>query len=178
MPPFVIFSDATLHDMARLKPRTRPEMLAVSGVGQSKFEKYGEAFMDVTRAAAATGRPPVASSRPRPETPLRDAAGKSYSDTTRRTLELYREGLDLPEIAAKRNLGLATVVSHAAELVGRGEIDDVARWVDELTMQRIRRANGPGPIAKIAPLKEELGETVSFEQLHLARAWINRELGK
>ena len=52
VPPFVIFSDASLRDMARRAPRSRAEMLNVSGVGQVKFERYGEAFLAVTKAAA------------------------------------------------------------------------------------------------------------------------------
>ena len=44
-PAFVVFSDATLIDMVERKPKTQEEMLAVSGVGPSKFERFGEAFL-------------------------------------------------------------------------------------------------------------------------------------
>ena len=47
VPAFVIFSDATLADMCRKLPVTESEFLAVSGVGQNKLDKYGEAFMQV-----------------------------------------------------------------------------------------------------------------------------------
>ncbi|QMU08060.1 DNA helicase RecQ [Levilactobacillus suantsaii] len=49
VPPFVIFSDRALHDMCTILPQTAPEFLTVRGVGQSKLEKYGEAFMAVIR---------------------------------------------------------------------------------------------------------------------------------
>ena len=45
-PSFMIFSDATLHDMARIKPKTREQLLTVSGVGQHKLTHYGKAFLD------------------------------------------------------------------------------------------------------------------------------------
>ena len=45
-PSFMIFSDATLHDMARIKPKTREQLLTVSGVGQHKLTHYGQAFLD------------------------------------------------------------------------------------------------------------------------------------
>jgi ATP-dependent DNA helicase RecQ len=45
VPPYVIFNDATLHDMMRLRPRTTSEMLQVSGVGDNKLRKYGGAFI-------------------------------------------------------------------------------------------------------------------------------------
>ena len=47
VPAFVIFSDAALADMCRKMPTTNSEFLAVSGVGQNKLDKYGEAFMRV-----------------------------------------------------------------------------------------------------------------------------------
>jgi ATP-dependent DNA helicase RecQ len=45
VPAFVVFSDATLRDMCRKKPRSKAELLAVSGVGQVKLERYGKAFL-------------------------------------------------------------------------------------------------------------------------------------
>lgn len=44
-PAFVVFSDATLLDMVSRKPRTKSDMLDVSGVGPSKFDRFGEAFL-------------------------------------------------------------------------------------------------------------------------------------
>ncbi len=46
-PPFLIFSDATLYDMTRVKPKTAQQMLAVSGVGQHKLEHYAQPFLDI-----------------------------------------------------------------------------------------------------------------------------------
>ncbi len=52
VPPYVIFHDRTLRDMLALKPRTREQMLDVVGVGQTKLERYGEAFLDTIVANA------------------------------------------------------------------------------------------------------------------------------
>ncbi|MBO5524179.1 MAG: DNA helicase RecQ [Roseburia sp.] len=46
MPPYIIFSDKTLVDMCIRLPLTKEEMLAVSGVGENKFVKYGERFLE------------------------------------------------------------------------------------------------------------------------------------
>ncbi|HEY8693665.1 MAG TPA: RecQ family ATP-dependent DNA helicase [Chloroflexota bacterium] len=45
VPPYVVFADATLSDMVRLRPTTLADMLAVRGVGATKLERYGEAFL-------------------------------------------------------------------------------------------------------------------------------------
>lgn len=52
VPPYIIFSDKTLVHMCILKPETKEEMLAVSGVGEYKYEKYGEHFLEVIRGYA------------------------------------------------------------------------------------------------------------------------------
>ena len=49
VPPYVIFHDASLMDMVHYRPLTEQQFLSISGVGQSKLEKYGEAFLQVIR---------------------------------------------------------------------------------------------------------------------------------
>lgn len=49
VPPFVIFSDATLEQMAAVRPVTRDELRQISGVGVFKLEKYGERFLKLIR---------------------------------------------------------------------------------------------------------------------------------
>ena len=50
VPPYIIFSDKTLTDMSAKAPVTKEEMLDVSGVGEVKFRRYGEAFIEVIKA--------------------------------------------------------------------------------------------------------------------------------
>lgn len=45
VPPYIVFSDKTLVHMSVIKPKTKDAMLSVSGVGEFKFEKYGERFL-------------------------------------------------------------------------------------------------------------------------------------
>ena len=47
IPAYVVFTDATLIDMCRLKPKTQEEFTEVSGVGQAKSQRYGEVFLAV-----------------------------------------------------------------------------------------------------------------------------------
>lgn len=49
VPPYIVFSDKTLTHMCMVKPRSKAEMLTVSGVGEFKFEKYGERFVSCIR---------------------------------------------------------------------------------------------------------------------------------
>jgi ATP-dependent DNA helicase RecQ len=49
VPPYVIFSDATLRDMLEQRPTTSSAMLSVSGVGDVKLERFGGEFLEVIR---------------------------------------------------------------------------------------------------------------------------------
>ncbi len=53
VPPYVVFPDATLAGIASARPVTSDALLSVSGVGQSKLEKYGEAFLELVEAFEA-----------------------------------------------------------------------------------------------------------------------------
>jgi ATP-dependent DNA helicase RecQ len=51
VPPYVIFADRSLHEMATLRPATPEEMLGVAGVGEVKMQRYSDAFLDAIRQA-------------------------------------------------------------------------------------------------------------------------------
>ena len=50
VPAYVVFTDRTLLEMSGYLPVTREEMLAITGVAQAKYEKYGEQFMEVIKS--------------------------------------------------------------------------------------------------------------------------------
>jgi ATP-dependent DNA helicase RecQ len=52
VPPFMIFPDSTLREMARVRPCDRESLLAISGVGEVKVKRYGPAFIEVIRECA------------------------------------------------------------------------------------------------------------------------------
>lgn len=51
VPPYVIFHDKTLREMLHLRPRNAADMLSISGVGQTKLDRYGERFLQVLLAS-------------------------------------------------------------------------------------------------------------------------------
>ena len=62
VPPYVIFHDASLVEMAERRPGTLDEFAAIPGVGATKLERYGETFLAIVRAHAAED--PVAAAVP------------------------------------------------------------------------------------------------------------------
>ena len=60
VPAYVVFSDATLAEMAARRPATYAELLEVGGVGQAKLERYGDAFLDLIAERTSGGSAPGA----------------------------------------------------------------------------------------------------------------------
>ncbi len=55
VPPYIVFSDKTLVHMCMMRPKTKEEMLSVSGVGEFKYEKYGERFLVCVKEFSSKG---------------------------------------------------------------------------------------------------------------------------
>ncbi len=106
VPPYVIFHDATLTELARRRPASLHEMAAISGVGESKLARYGQQFLLHIR-----------------EYPLPDLLRNNLSDTVNETLYLFNNGKDAQRIAQERELKLTTVYSHFAEALEVGLLD-------------------------------------------------------
>jgi len=169
VPPFVVFSDATLAEMSRSMPADARELLQVSGVGEHKLRQYGKAFLE---AISAYRRKTGAAESRLTEHDLQLA----LSDTQRETLCLYREGLDLSGIAGRRGLKNSTIAAHLEELHNLGVKVNLLQFVDSENVTLIQArlaAAGPGTLSE---LREGLPETVSYEDIRLVRgAWIGGE---
>jgi ATP-dependent DNA helicase RecQ len=106
VPAYIIFHDKTLQEMARLRPQKLADLQFVSGVGEQKLKRYGQAFLDVIKAC-----------------PLPDLLNNRLSDTVNETLYLHTQGEDVDSIAHKRNISVTTVYGHFAEAVAAGLLD-------------------------------------------------------
>jgi ATP-dependent DNA helicase RecQ len=148
VPPYVIFSDATLKEMVLYRPRERGELTRISGVGAVKLERYGDQFLEVLAQHARThGRPEPPPLRP--ERASRHNAEKGLSDTVLETLALLRSGMGPETIAEQRALKTDTVYNHLARGIAQGELeaDDAfaAIGLDPDSVQQIQGALAQAP---------------------------------
>ncbi|MGB5832744.1 MAG: DNA helicase RecQ [Thiohalocapsa sp.] len=128
VPPYVVFGDVTLREMVAYRPRNRAELQCLSGVGAVKLDRYAEDFLAVlAQHEAEHGRPerlpplPDAPLRQSP-TPRSDARDIGLTNTIRETLELFRSGLAVDDIAKRRDIKPTTVWTHLARCIEEGEI--------------------------------------------------------
>jgi len=93
VPPYIIFNDATLREMALLDPDTTEKLKMISGVGEQKLARYGQGFLDrLSEVRSAPTHQPMSY----PE------LAQEKVDTLTATLELVNRGMDRAQIAEHR----------------------------------------------------------------------------
>ncbi len=176
LPPYIIFSDATLTEMAAYFPRTKDEMLNVSGVGDSKFAKYGAGFLAVIADhCAKRGFESRMHLKPRARRSgsktKRDSNG---DDTSTVSYKMFRSGMSVAEIAKARGFVTSTVENHLAKFVETGEME-LHELVDPLKVDAIRKAILEADSADaLGPIKAMLGETASYGEIRAVLAELAR----
>lgn len=165
VPPYIIFTDSTLREMARLLPANLTELSRIKGVGEVKLQKYGLEF--ITKIAAYRSLNPsqteLAPGRETEEidTPL-DELPVAKIPSHLQTLQLFEEGLTLAEIAERRELTLRTIQDHILRCYNEGLTIDWSRLVsheDELlVLDKIAEL----ATVKLKPLKEALPEEIDY----------------
>jgi ATP-dependent DNA helicase RecQ len=167
VPPYVIFSDATLIEMATYLPQSEWEMRKISGVGDLKMEKYGAEFLrwikDYCLVKKLTSRIDLRSpKRKNNRRTKRDATGK---DTYRISFEMFREGRSIAEIAQQRDIQPSTVENHLASFIATGEIqlhELVAPHKVETIRNAVLKFNETGALS---PIKEFLGDEYTYGEI-------------
>ncbi|MDR3206781.1 MAG: DNA helicase RecQ [Oscillospiraceae bacterium] len=176
VPPYVVFSDATLRDMCRKLPQTERTLLDVFGVGARKGERYGPAMLEVICAyAAETGARPSPEPDAAPE-PRATRPPKALGATARESYELLISGLSPDEIAARRGLVRQTVETHILRCLEEGLPLDVSKYVSVEHKGLILTARDRRPDDRLALLKAALPEEISYFEIQLT-LW-ERECGR
>ncbi|UOY93022.1 DNA helicase RecQ [Ectobacillus sp. JY-23] len=154
VPPFVIFSDQTLRDMAAKLPQTTEEILSVKGVGQQKQERYGKRFIAIIdRYVTENG---VMPSSQRVVTKEKKEASHLVS------YALYKQGYTLRDIAQERNLSLLTIENHILQCAEEGKEVQWEHFLSQEQEATIRKVIIELGGEKLKPLKEALPEDVSY----------------
>jgi ATP-dependent DNA helicase RecQ len=89
------------------------------------------------------------------------------------TLDLYIKGKGVAEIAAERELTENTIYGHLEFLIEKNLIKDINKLVDSKKQEKIFTAIKKVGAAKLTPIKDELGDDYSWEEIKIARAKFN-----
>jgi ATP-dependent DNA helicase RecQ len=101
VPPYIVFSDKVLVELSDKLPQNKEEFLAINGIGEAKWEKYGEQFLELTLQ-------------------FKPQQKKKLTKTYLETLELIEDGKTIQQISELRDLQTTTIIFHI-KLLGEHE---------------------------------------------------------
>lgn len=120
IPPYMVFNDASLLDMAKKRPSTLEEFGAVSGAGERKTVRFGGEFIKAIRK-------------------FEGLAANTKGQSVKETLLLHNAGVPVGEIARIKGVRTATVRLHVAELIAQGLVTTYAGIITRPEFETIDR---------------------------------------
>ncbi len=176
VPPYIIFSDRSLHEMCRYYPSSLSEMAEISGVGDAKLQRYGDGFtraiktyLDENPGISIPERQPFA-------LPERQKSQRPPGETIQKTYELFKKGHSAGEIAKMRNLAISTITGHLEQLIMDGRDIDMDRLVDAGKRDEIGKLFLTLQSWQLNPVIEHFRGAVSYDEAKFARAYMRREV--
>ncbi|MBE9094775.1 DNA helicase RecQ [Tychonema sp. LEGE 07203] len=169
VPPYVVFADRSLRDMAEKRPQNLSEFEDVYGVGSNKRDKYGKVFLEAIHAFCKEQGLPTGAASPDVVNPPNLANVPSYSQM--QTWELYRQGLTVQGIANARGMSPNTISGHLVELMEMGREIDINLLVESERKEAIVQAIEVIGDEKLRAIYDFLQEVYTFDEIKFVRAW-------
>jgi ATP-dependent DNA helicase RecQ len=168
VPPYVIFSDKTLVEMAAYYPQSLDSLLAISGVGQVKLNQYGEAFLEIIRGYC----------RKKGIAEKQKESRREKSDSNRRYVivgEAYNAGEEIESLRERYHVTVGTILDHLARYAAAGNRLRGGSDLQSLTstspdqQQAAMQAFDELGTAFLKPIFDRLGEAVTYDELRILR---------
>ena len=154
-PPYLIFSDATLKSMSARKPQIESQLLSISGVGEHKYKKYGEQFVNIINDFVNQNK-------------------KKKGDSYKETFSLLSKGLSVVDISDQRGLKETTVYSHIAHLFSLGKLNDISQFVPFSEFKMVENYLNKNPKEyKLKPIFDALHGAVDYGKIRLVLEYRN-----
>lgn len=175
VPPYIIFSDKTLHEMCRRYPAALSDMKGISGVGDAKLERYGADFVSVIKNYLDENPDISIQDRQSFASPVNQTREKAKGETFEKTCEFFKKGLSVEEIAKARNLTASTITGHLEQLIRNSREIDIDRLVDPAKQDKIKELFLTLKTWQLNPVIEQFNGSVSYDEAKLVRASLQRK---
>jgi ATP-dependent DNA helicase RecQ len=168
VPPYVIFSDRTLIEMAAYYPQSQESLLNISGVGQVKARQYGEAFLAVITAYCEQH-----SLKEKQKETARDK-----SDSNRRYVlisEAYNSGETIQDLMERYHVTQGTILSHLTRYLSAGNAlrkgEDLQRLSSTIPEQQQAVFTAFDELSPtfLKPVYEKLNGKLNYDELKILR---------
>ena len=170
VPPYIIFSDATLVELATYFPIKQADLLDITGIGQVKAQSYGKDLLaTILPYVKANNLEPKRKPSSRKSSSKSGNSSRGVSDTEKVTLNHFNEGMNIYQIAEKRSMTPMTVENHIVNLIKNGKLnaESILSKDDILTIKLFYRRLDD---KKLRPVKEHFGDRFSYYQIKVALA--------
>jgi len=170
VPPYIIFSDVALRQMARFYPAGENDFSRISGVGEKKLREFGRVFMAKIAEHLQTNARQIFAddSFTAPEAPA--PRRSRLNDTIRETLHFFRQGKTISEISRLRGFKDSTIFGHLEEAMLAGETVDLDRMVSAGARKEITAAFAKYGFGNLAGVVESFGGKYGYGECRLVRA--------
>jgi ATP-dependent DNA helicase RecQ len=171
VPPYVIFSDRTLVEMATYCPQTPQRLLDMDGVGQVKLGRYGGSFLAVLREYCATHDLAERPKSPPAPPALTGSLGR------RRFVEVgeqFATGWSIEQLQAHYGVQRSTILGHLANFQQQGgavngeRVRAASKLTPEQQAQVLAQFDDMGA-QYLSPVFDALGGKIPYEELHVMR---------
>jgi len=174
VPPYIIFSDVALRQMARFYPANERDFSRISGVGELKLREFGARFLGEIEAHLRTNARQMFAddsfTAPAEFTPRRSR----LTDTVSETLHFFRHGKTVAEIARIRNLKDGTIFGHLEEALLAGEPIPVNDLVPVAAQKEIAAALAKYGFGNLGGVVESFGGKYSYGECRVVRAVLQK----
>jgi ATP-dependent DNA helicase RecQ len=172
VPPYIVFGDTTLRDLARRRPTSPEELLKARGIGEKKRDEFSESFLtaivayceenslttDITPDDASAETPIVEQSSPVERTPSRSAF---------QAFPLFDEEKSVAEVAQAMDRAESTVHGYLSSYLTHNKITDAERWVSPEVITRVEEVADELKTTSLREMFEALEEAVDYNSIRI-----------
>jgi ATP-dependent DNA helicase RecQ len=176
VPPYAIFADRSLNEMAHYCVQSKQNLLKIHGVGQAKLDKYGDIFLQIIAEYCQqhnkTEIDNQASASPISKASVND---NSVGPKTVEIAQQFASGFSILALCQQHKVKANTIYGHLLKYVKSGNVFASRKvFDDELALSNEDINKGFAAFEKcgterLKPVFDEMGEVFSYEQLHLLR---------
>ncbi|PKM51020.1 MAG: DNA helicase RecQ [Firmicutes bacterium HGW-Firmicutes-7] len=166
LPPYTIFPDKSLREMCQFLPTYKTAMMNINGVGEVKYEKYGEFFIDIIQAYMIEEgyeiQVPTHTTMP---TISKKVVKKSTEASAIQSAELFVKLGSIQAVAEERALKIRTVEDHIFKAYEEGYKIDLTTFIPSGHQEIIEAAIEKAGTSKLSPIKELCPRDITYNAI-------------
>ncbi|MHB0956362.1 MAG: RQC domain-containing protein [Pirellulaceae bacterium] len=168
LPADIVFSDATLRDLARRRPTEETVLLDVHGIGQQKAATYGGAVLALIREYC--GQHQLETNRLAIGRVCRGGQGRIRGSAALAAFPLFDQGLTIQEVAQRLERAESTVLEYLLDYIAARQITDPTRWVEKPLAETIAVVASYADSDRLRPIHDALHGRVGYEAIKIVVA--------